>query len=454
MKHTSLNAENTVFVVLSFEGPDLYSSAGGLGVRVTNLTSTLAKSGFPTHLFFIGAPGKAGSENIDNTLHLHRWCQWISEYYPRGVYEGEWDKIRDFNRSIPPFIVENIALPAEKQGKMLVILGEEWHTAGVMSLLSDALYFNGLRDNTLMFWNANNTFGFDNIDWARLKFTSSITTVSRYMKRLMQDMGLNPMVIPNGIPSPMLDPVNEKVSKELRDVLDADSIVAKVGRWDPDKRWDAAIETIYNMRASGHKVSLLARGGIEPYGAELMHNARSEGLDVEDVFTEGNTMDDYLKAIDRAADADIINIRFHCPQHFLRLIYHASDAVLANSRHEPFGLVGLETMAAGGVAITGGTGEDYATPFYNSIVLENSDATEIEESLSYLEEHPVEAAKIRANARNTARYFTWERVVQLLLRKLEFQARLQDLIEPADICEETFNIPHISEPQLIKIGGD
>jgi hypothetical protein len=33
-----------------------------------------------------------------------------------------------------------------------------------------------------MFWNANNTYGFHRIDWARLSFTTTMTTVSRYMK--------------------------------------------------------------------------------------------------------------------------------------------------------------------------------------------------------------------------------------------------------------------------------
>ena len=74
----------------------------------------------------------------------------------------------------------------------------------------------------------------------------------------------------------------------------------------------------------------------------------------------------------------------------MRLVYQASDAVLANSGREPFGLVGLETMAAGGMAFTGSTGEDYAIPFHNSIVLETSDPKEIETYVMYLAEHPQE----------------------------------------------------------------
>jgi hypothetical protein len=51
MAHNEINSNNSVFVLLSFEGPDEYSRAGGLGVRVTNLSACLADKGY-THLFF------------------------------------------------------------------------------------------------------------------------------------------------------------------------------------------------------------------------------------------------------------------------------------------------------------------------------------------------------------------------------------------------------------------
>ena len=37
------DTQRTVFVVLSFEGPDVYSQAGGLGVRVKGLSRTVAQ---------------------------------------------------------------------------------------------------------------------------------------------------------------------------------------------------------------------------------------------------------------------------------------------------------------------------------------------------------------------------------------------------------------------------
>ena len=62
--------------------------------------------------------------------------------------------------------------------------------------------------------------------------------------------------------------------------------------------------------------------------------------------------------------------------------------MLANSGHEPFGLVGLETMAVGGVACTGCSGEDYAVPGYNALVLETNDPREFTALFSELHANP------------------------------------------------------------------
>jgi hypothetical protein len=82
-------------------------------------------------------------------------------------------------------------------------------------------------------------------------------------------------------------------------------------------------------------------------------------------------------------------------------------------------------MAAGGIAFTGSTGEDYAIPYHNAFVLETSDPREIEGYLMYLRECPDEDARIRSEARRTAAYFTWEAAAENLISKLENQARLQ-----------------------------
>src|SRR5437764_1359535 len=152
-----LEPEQTTFILLSFEGPDEYSQAGGLGVRVKELSRALAERGFETHLFFVGDPKLPADESaLDGRLWLHRWSQWISRHHPVGVYDGEDDKVADLNRSLPDSLVKDYIRPAIERGKTVVVLGEEWHLAHAMSLISDALYFAGLRDRCLRRWNAHN----------------------------------------------------------------------------------------------------------------------------------------------------------------------------------------------------------------------------------------------------------------------------------------------------------
>jgi len=429
MKARGITTENTVFIIVSFEGQDPYSLAGGLGVRVANLSETLADMGFPVHVFFIGDPKLPGEEiSQDGSLVLHRWCQWISQYHPKGVYDNEEGKLNDFNQSLPDYVVEHVAAPAISQGKLVAILGEEWHTTEAMCRISDLLHQRGLRDKAILFWNANNTMSFNRIDWGRLNFTTTITTVSRYMKHIMWGMGLNPLVIPNGIPKRLLEPVDVDKVQQLRQCLSIERgmVLTKVARWDPDKRWHMAVESVARLKQRGLRAVLLARGGLEAHGMEVLGRARELGLSVGEASDPSEAgPDSYFRALHDSCQADVIDIKFHLPQDFLRIIYRASDAVLANSGHEPFGIVGLETMAAGGIAFTGSTGEDYAIPYHNAFVLETSDPREIEGYLMYLRECPDEDARIRSEAQRTAAYFTWGAAVENLISKLENQARLQ-----------------------------
>src|SRR5688572_19729203 len=94
------------FHILSFEGPDSYSRAGGISSRLDGLVGALVGTGHSTHLWFVGDPELPGHEPRGG-LGLHRWCQWISRYHPGGVYDGEDGKERDFAASVPPFLLEH-----------------------------------------------------------------------------------------------------------------------------------------------------------------------------------------------------------------------------------------------------------------------------------------------------------------------------------------------------------
>ncbi len=107
------------------------------------------------------------------------------------------------------------------------------------------------------------------------------------------------------------------------------------------------------------------------------------------------------------------------PEPLLRAGFCAADAVLANSGHEPFGLVGLETMAAGGVAFTGATGEEYARHLENAIVVQTSDPLEIVHYVRWLQRRPDRAAALRAEAARTAERYAWPCIVGHLIAALE-----------------------------------
>ncbi len=426
---TMINPENTIFAVLSFEGPDVYSQAGGLGVRATELSRSLAESGYDTHLFFIGDPSKESIEQLyDGKLTYHRWCQWISRHHPNGVYQGEGGKINDYQNSVPHFLVNEIIRPASEKHRQVVILAEEWHTAQTVINLHNYLRGIGLRDNAVMFWNANNTYGFWNIDWWALKEACTITTVSRYMKHVMWKQNVNPMVIPNGIPRRLLEPLDHRGIEYLQSVFQDRFFLAKVGRYSPDKRWIMAVDALAHLKHTGHKATMVMRGGMEPHRADVYNRAISHGLDIRELKLSDTSFDNIIKALRENRDADLIEMNFFLPEIFMRYLYASADAVLANSGHEPFGLVGLEVMATGGIPFVGASGEDYAQAFQNSIVVETDDPREISSYLLYLSDNRSIVGQIRNHARQTADLFTWDRVLDDLLGKIEFIARVYGVL--------------------------
>ena len=422
-----LKAADAVFAVLCFEGPDPYSLAGGLGSRIAGLTAALATAGAQTHLYFVGDPALADVERrCDDRLVLHRWSQWVSRYYPAGVYHGENEKLYDYNETVPGNLLEAVARPAAAAGKRLFVLGEDWHTAEALSRVSDALWHAGLRDGATLVWNANNPMGFERINWGRLGFTANLTTVSRYMKHSMWSLGQNPTVIPNGIPETLLAAPDPLAVADVRSALQTTPeapVFVKVARWDPDKRWVMAVHAVAALRRAGVAARLVAKGGVEAHQAEVFELAGRLGLRVADADVPSQaSVAGLSQALAGARDADIINVRGFLPAGLLQVLYRAADAVLANSGMEPFGLVGLEAMAAGAIVFTGATGEDYARPLQNAVVLETDDAGEIARYWLQLQGEDTVAARLRAGAVATAREYAWPAVVDILLHRMDYLA--------------------------------
>ena len=402
------------FHILSFEGPDGYARAGGIASRITGLSEALAEAGFETHLWFVGDPELLGHENRGQ-LWWHRWCQWISHYHPAGVYDGEEGKRADYAASLPPFLLREALLPHLQRGGRAVILAEEWHTVDTVLHLDWLLRNAGVRDQVIIFWNVNNTFSLERIAWDRLAAAAVITTVSRFMKYQLWERGINPLVIPNGLTADALVPPDRETVAALRSRVRNRTLLSKVARWDPDKRWLLAVETVRVLKNLGWRPLLLARGGIERHGAEVLATAAASGLRVAERTGPAKGVRGVLQALEGMDHADIVHLRTPLDPESCRVLFRGSAAVLANSGREPFGLVGLETMAAGGVACTGSTGEDYVVPGQNALVLETADPWEFASLFRELRANPARDRELRRAGRATAEQYSWPHIVRRLL---------------------------------------
>lgn len=399
------------FHLLSFEGPDGYARAGGIASRITGLSRALADAGFDTHLWFVGDPGEPGHDK-EGSVNLHRWCQWISRHHPGGVYDGESGKADDYAASLPPYLLSEYLGPVVSRGERAVVLAEEWHTVHAVFHLDWLLRRAGMRDRVEILWNANNTFGFDAIDWARLARAARITTVSRYMAHRMREQGVEALVIPNGLNAEAFGAADPAAFAQLKYRFRERILLTKMARWDPDKRWLETIDTVADLKRQGGRPLLVARGGMEGHGSDVLSRARHAGLEVvhRDLPEPGPY--GLIEALRGINGADMVVLRSHVDPLARRLLFRSADAVLANSRHEPFGLVGLEAMAVGGLACTGCSGEDYAVPGHNAMVLQTEDPSEFSRLFGVVHANPGLRRMMRRAGRRTAEQFAWPRVVE------------------------------------------
>jgi len=193
----------------------------------------------------------------------------------------------------------------------------------------------------------------------------------------------------------------------------------------------------------GEGSKLLAHLAMESDRQKIAHQANSLGLVIKNIHLEGNPEEHYRRAVckqdftpyfealSQGSTADILNLLFPIPPSFLRVLYQASDVVLASNVHNPFGLAGLEAIASGAVVFTGRSAEGHAEHMGNAIVLNNYTAEEIQFYASHLRMHPEKREKIRASARQTAEQWTWQEVVRRLLYQLEHQAQARGIDLPA-----------------------
>jgi glycosyltransferase involved in cell wall biosynthesis len=154
------------------------------------------------------------------------------------------------------------------------------------------------------------------------------------------------------------------------------------------------------------------RGSRSDYADVVGARIRATGLTVERVALPSTAEPADLASAISTATEDVVFLDFFVSERSLRALYAAADGVLANSEKEPFGLVGLEVMACGGIAYVGRTGEDYAVPFGNSVVVQSDDPRELMAANQTLRDNPKLAQALRADGLVTARRFAWPRILE------------------------------------------
>jgi glycosyltransferase involved in cell wall biosynthesis len=377
-----------------------------------DLSGALLERGHRVHHLFVGDPTlPTREERYDGQLVLQRWGQWISRYHPKDVYDGEDGKYLDFSRTVPPHLANVVLAAAAARGERSVVLFEDLQTA--TAAINTATLLSLRRDRSAaLFWNANNTYGFGRIDFPLLRRAASITTISRYMRMELAKVEVEAAVLPNGIADRYLKPLAPTDVTALRKAFGDRPTFVKVARFDVDKRWLWAIDAIAAMRDAGMRPRLIMRGSRSPYADIVGARIRARGLSIDRlVLPQTATSRDLAGAI-ATNNADIVFLDFFIDEKALRSLYAATDGVLANSEKEPFGLVGLEVMAAGGIAYLGRTGEDYAVPFGNAIVVQSDDPRELLTSYLMLRERPELGRAIRTDGRATAKRFAWPRILE------------------------------------------
>ena len=407
-----MGADISEVVLVAFEGPDRYAFVGGLATRMNDLAEALIGRGHRVRHLFVGDPSLAAVEERTNgMLRLERWGQWISRHHPKDAYDGEDGKWRDFSRTVPPHLLEEVVVPAARQGKRAVLLFEDWQTANAAINTTRLAQRVGLRHAITPLWNANNTYGFGSIDFRLLERAATITTVSRFMAAELAKSGVEPEILPNGIAERFAAPVPQADVQAMRTALAGRPSLVKVARFDADKRWLWAIDAVAHLRDLGTHPRFMMRGSRSDYSDVVGARIRERGLTVERVALGADATPKDLAAALGGVGADIAFLDFFVGERALRSLYAAADGVLANSEREPFGLVGLEVMGAGGLAFVGRTGEDYAVPYGNAVVVQTDDPRELMTHLATLGARPELAERIRAEGRRTAERYIWPRIL-------------------------------------------
>src|SRR5256712_12528318 len=101
----------------------------------------------------------------------------------------------------------------------------------------------------------------------------------------------------------MMARVSQAQVRAVRAAVNAPAFLFKIGRFSPDKRWHQAIAAVGQLKERGAATRMLMRGGLEPFGGEVLDFAAQSGLrgarlatPIEDVAGPGRALRGHARA--------------------------------------------------------------------------------------------------------------------------------------------------------------
>ncbi len=179
--------------------------------------------------------------------------------------------------------------------------------------------------------------------------------------------------------------------------MGADPVLLFVGRVQPLKGLDVAIEALAGVRRRHPGARLVVVGGPSgPAGADEL--ARCHVL------------------AQRLGVSDALQWVAPQPHHLLSSYYRAADVVVVPSRSESFGLVALEAAACGVPVVASAVGglTTVVAPGVTGELIASRDAAAFGRAITALLDDPVRAALLGRQAALRARRYTWATTAALL----------------------------------------
>lgn len=316
-------------LLLSWEYPPRI--VGGLGRHVWRLATSLAESGHDVHVVTRDHPD-APAEEIAEGVHIVR----VGEYPPMVSFDDLIPWVMQFNVGV-----------LERASRLLIdgdvdiVHAHDWLVAYAAAAVKKTfeLPLVSTIHATEYGRHQGNLPGPMNklihqVEWWLTYESRRTITCSRYMhdecRRIFELPADKMDVIPNGVDLDAFDaPDGVEEFRAKRSAPD-EKLIFFAGRLEYEKGVQTVLEALTQVRRTTPVRFHVA--GVGTHAGALQEHAKSLGLE------------------------DAVEFLGFVPDEDLRMYYAAADLAVVPSLYEPFGMVALETMAAGTPCIAADTG--------------------------------------------------------------------------------------------------